>query len=281
VSNGTYRLDSDLPGLDLDRWWQNGKPSGAAICRWLAAHGTQYTKFSTYTRHPKTSQDCTRFVETDASPATLRVLMAAATMPSNDWPSITLCGAFARAEEIERALTAVHVRVISDTAGTGTALAMPGVGLGIVACDAGSFSLERLTALIRDAARAGARVLVFGPGTPPQDIIACFRAGAADYVVCGGADDVRDLVARLVELSARDDAPASIRLEPVYRIVAKLEHDLKNPISNILGYIDILREDTGTPPDAEQADLLGRIEGNCNRALELLAQFTELAGRTR
>jgi signal transduction histidine kinase len=63
----------------------------------------------------------------------------------------------------------------------------------------------------------------------------------------------------------------------VRTLVKALEHDVKNPVGNVLGYLDLLREDTDTPLAPAQLDIVQRIEQNCNTILRLLQQFVERA----
>ena len=67
--------------------------------------------------------------------------------------------------------------------------------------------------------------------------------------------------------------PADLRA-----LVKALEHDVKNPVGNVLGYLDLLREDDETPLAPGQLDIVRRIEQNCNTILQLLQQFVERAG---
>ena len=50
------------------------------------------------------------------------------------------------------------------------------------------------------------------------------------------------------------------------------EHDVKNPVGNILGYASLLREDD-TPLTESQADVVHRIEQNCETILSVVKQF--------
>lgn len=63
------------------------------------------------------------------------------------------------------------------------------------------------------------------------------------------------------------------------QLLAGLEHDLKNPIANILGYLALLRDDPDETLSPAQAELLTRIEQNCQTTLRLLQDFVYLARR--
>lgn len=55
-------------------------------------------------------------------------------------------------------------------------------------------------------------------------------------------------------------------------LVRAFEHDVKNPVGNILGYASLLREDD-SPLTADQTDVVHRIEQNCETILSVLKQF--------
>src|SRR5512139_3802828 len=57
------------------------------------------------------------------------------------------------------------------------------------------------------------------------------------------------------------------------QLLARLEHDVRNPIGNVIGYIDLLRE--GDSMNSEQLDLLQRIERNCEMVLQVVERFSE------
>lgn len=66
-------------------------------------------------------------------------------------------------------------------------------------------------------------------------------------------------------MSGRDDAT-------LRQLVRTFEHDVKNPVGNILGYASLLREDD-TPLTEGQADVVHRIEQNCETILAVIKQF--------
>lgn len=59
-------------------------------------------------------------------------------------------------------------------------------------------------------------------------------------------------------------------------LLSTFEHDVKNPVGNILGYASLLREDD-TPLTEDQADVVHRIEQNCETILSVLRQFITAA----
>lgn len=60
-------------------------------------------------------------------------------------------------------------------------------------------------------------------------------------------------------------------------IVRALDHDLRNPVANILGFVDLLRDTPGAVFSGEQLEFLGRIEDNCRNLLEMLARLRDIA----
>ena len=63
----------------------------------------------------------------------------------------------------------------------------------------------------------------------------------------------------------------------IMELVRALEHDLRNPVGNILGYVDLLRNVEGPPLSEEQREFLARIEENCTAVLRLLDQLARRA----
>lgn len=57
------------------------------------------------------------------------------------------------------------------------------------------------------------------------------------------------------------------------QLLKVLQHDVKNPIGNVMGYVELLRD--GNEFSAEQLDLLKRIEHNCALVLEVLDRFSD------
>jgi signal transduction histidine kinase len=65
------------------------------------------------------------------------------------------------------------------------------------------------------------------------------------------------------------------------RLLSGLEHDLKNPVGNILGYLALLRDDPDERLSPTQAEFLTRIEQNCETILRLLRDFVGLVHDSR
>jgi signal transduction histidine kinase len=60
-------------------------------------------------------------------------------------------------------------------------------------------------------------------------------------------------------------------------IVRALDHDLRNPVANILGFVDLLRDTPGVEFSGEQLEFLGRIEDNCKTLLDMMANLRDIA----
>ena len=60
-------------------------------------------------------------------------------------------------------------------------------------------------------------------------------------------------------------------------IVRALDHDLRNPVANILGFVDLLRDAPGASFTGEQLEFLGRIEDNCRALLVMMSRLRAAA----
>ena len=65
---------------------------------------------------------------------------------------------------------------------------------------------------------------------------------------------------------------------PIERIIQAADHDLRNPVANILGFVDLLREASGASYSAEQLEFMSRIEDNCQTLLRMFQELRETAG---
>lgn len=59
-------------------------------------------------------------------------------------------------------------------------------------------------------------------------------------------------------------------------IVRALDHDLRNPVANILGFVDLLRDTPGAEFSGEQLEFLSRIEDNCHTLLEMMSHLRDV-----
>jgi signal transduction histidine kinase len=64
-------------------------------------------------------------------------------------------------------------------------------------------------------------------------------------------------------------------------LIEGLRHDLRIPISNILGYADLVRQQAVSPLSEDQESFLSRIEENCRSVLTLLERLAVDANRLR
>lgn len=55
-------------------------------------------------------------------------------------------------------------------------------------------------------------------------------------------------------------------------LLRALDHDLRSPVANILGFVDLLR-DAPSGFSGEQLEFLARIEDNCRTLLEMLERL--------
>lgn len=60
-------------------------------------------------------------------------------------------------------------------------------------------------------------------------------------------------------------------------LVRALDHDLRNPVGNILGFVDLLRDTPGADFTGEQLEFLSRIEDNCRTLLEMMTRLRDVA----
>jgi len=73
-------------------------------------------------------------------------------------------------------------------------------------------------------------------------------------------------------MATHDDQPAD-------QIVRALDHDLRNPVANILGFVDLLRDSPNASYNAEQLEFMTRIEDNCHALLDMIQRLrTSLRG---
>lgn len=63
-------------------------------------------------------------------------------------------------------------------------------------------------------------------------------------------------------------------------IVRALDHDLRSPVANILGFVDLLRDTPSGGFTGEQLEFLAHIEDNCRTLLEMFERL-RAAARTR
>jgi signal transduction histidine kinase len=62
-------------------------------------------------------------------------------------------------------------------------------------------------------------------------------------------------------------------------VLRGLDHDLRNPVANILGFVDLVRDAPDAALTDDQRLFLERIDDNCRTLLEMLDRLTEAAKR--
>ncbi|MDX2168714.1 MAG: histidine kinase dimerization/phospho-acceptor domain-containing protein [Deltaproteobacteria bacterium] len=67
--------------------------------------------------------------------------------------------------------------------------------------------------------------------------------------------------------------------DPLAEVLKGLDHDLRNPVANILGFVDLVRIAQGAALTADQEMFLERIDDNCRQLLEMLEGLTAAAKR--
>jgi signal transduction histidine kinase len=74
---------------------------------------------------------------------------------------------------------------------------------------------------------------------------------------------------------AKNDDP----IDPLDEIVRALDHDLRNPVANILGFVDLVRDAPDGALSREQLEFLDRIDENCWMLLKMFEQLRAAAAR--
>lgn len=144
-----------------------------------------------------------------------------------------------------------------------------------VLLDADVAERDLMTAVRQFAAEPGVIAVVVGRDIQPDRIVAAMRAGAADYVTSDAEGRyLTHLPRRLRELAATADMQTRQALAQRFaQLMAAVQHDVKNPINNILGYVELLTENPGTKLSGDQTHFLQRIAANCTLVLEILENF--------
>ena len=65
--------------------------------------------------------------------------------------------------------------------------------------------------------------------------------------------------------------------ESLEEIQRGLDHDLRTPVANVLGFVDLVREAPGSALTPDQLEFLSRIEENCQQLLDMLSRLAALA----
>lgn len=154
---------------------------------------------------------------------------------------------------------------------------------------------DRLRLVLLDAAAVGKRLpqtlqrlsrdrrvrpLVVGAEADPELIVRAIQAGAADYIV---RDRNGRFLAELPDRLRRSTAAARPGPQEIAQrfaqLMASMQHDVKNPVNNILGYVELLSENPTSKLGDDQAQFLRRIVANCTMILDILQRFEQEAVR--
>ena len=82
---------------------------------------------------------------------------------------------------------------------------------------------------------------------------------------------------KIRELSlAQDSLVRSEKLATVGRLAAGIAHEVGNPLTAVLGFLEYLRDDRGVPPEL-QRELLGRMDGELNRIRDTIRQLLDFS----
>lgn len=81
---------------------------------------------------------------------------------------------------------------------------------------------------------------------------------------------------RVLELNQRILAERSGTEQSTRRMLSNISHDLKTPLTVVLGYLEAMELDPGMP-DAERAELIRKVHRKANEVLGMIRQFFDLA----
>jgi len=104
----------------------------------------------------------------------------------------------------------------------------------------------------------------------------CMKAGAADYV--SKPFDIDDLLHRMERaIDNRRTLKEKLLLEQEKEdFVFMLSHDMKNPITAVIGSIDIMREGRLGPVNPEQTDYLQSAIESCNEVVNMIDNLLDM-----
>lgn len=123
------------------------------------------------------------------------------------------------------------------------------------------YAVERATRSaarqLREAEAAGstAKLRLAVPSAPAEELIAA--------------------VNKLLELRAADETEFTRREAALRRQISNVSHDLRTPLTSILGYLQLLEGDTLAPE--ERGEYLAIIEGRAKALQSLIASFYDLS----
>lgn len=106
--------------------------------------------------------------------------------------------------------------------------------------------------------------------------VECMKAGALDYFV--KPFDINDIVQRIARaISFQEAVIEKRRLEREKDdFVSMLSHDMKNPLSAVIGSIDIIREGRLGPVNIEQVEYLQSAIESCNEVVAMIDNLLDI-----
>lgn len=177
------------------------------------------------------------------------------------------------AEEPSEALELL-IRESVDLVLTDLSLARGGDGLDLV----------RAIRELGRKAEASVPIIVVTGRTDGQTIEECFRTGANDYVAKPFRE--HEMLARVrfhtaYRRQAAERAADRVRIERLntaIRMAGAIAHEVNNPLSAIIGYCDLIRQDLASEaPDLESiASDLGRVRQQATRIAEVIRRLSDL-----
>lgn len=107
-------------------------------------------------------------------------------------------------------------------------------------------------------------------------VVECMKAGAADYVA--KPFDIDDLLLRMERaIDNRHTLKEKLLLEQEKDdFIFMLSHDMKNPITAVIGSIDIMREGRLGPVNPEQADYLQSAIESCEEVVTMIDNLLDM-----
>lgn len=89
------------------------------------------------------------------------------------------------------------------------------------------------------------------------------------------AEELLDAVNRLLELRQADRAAGRAREQELRRQISNVSHDLRTPLTSILGYLQLLEDDA--LPDEQRKEYLRVVEGRAKSLQSLISTFYDLS----
>ena len=89
------------------------------------------------------------------------------------------------------------------------------------------------------------------------------------------AEELMDAINRLLELRQADEAEWRGREQALRRQIANVSHDLRTPLTSILGYLQLLEEEGLS--EAERREYLAVVRGRSKALQELITGFYDLS----